>query len=123
MGKLVHDGLPSLNKVLLVKGLTANLISISQLCDEGFNVTFTKSECLVTNEKSEVLMKGSRSKDICYLWTPQETSYSSTCLSSKEDESRRQAVLGRQLIDSTPWLTERHGYDPTSFCGVFVEIR
>ena len=24
-----------------------------------------------------------------------------------------QAVLGRQLIDSTPWLTERHGYDPT----------
>ena len=86
MGKLVHDGLPSLNKVLLVKGLTANLISISQLCDEGFNVNFTKSECLVTNEKSEVLMKGSRSKDNCYLWTPQETSYSSTCLVSKEDE-------------------------------------
>ncbi len=24
-----------------------------------------------------------------------------------------QAVLGRQLIDSTPWLTERHGYHPT----------
>ena len=26
-----------------------------------------------------------------------------------------QAVLGRQLIDSTPWLTERHGYDPTLY--------
>ncbi len=25
-----------------------------------------------------------------------------------------QAVLGRQLCLSTPWLTERHGYDPTS---------
>ncbi len=25
-----------------------------------------------------------------------------------------QAVLGRQLSNSTPWLTERHGYDPTS---------
>ncbi len=24
-----------------------------------------------------------------------------------------QAVLGRQLSSSTPWLTERHGYDPT----------
>ncbi len=24
-----------------------------------------------------------------------------------------QAVLGRQGILSTPWLTERHGYDPT----------
>ncbi len=27
--------------------------------------------------------------------------------------SRRQAVLGRQGRESTPWLTERHGYDPT----------
>ena len=24
-----------------------------------------------------------------------------------------QAVLGRQNLYSTPWLTERHGYDPT----------
>ena len=28
-------------------------------------------------------------------------------------ESRRQAVLGRQVLTTTPWLTERHGYDPT----------
>ncbi len=25
-----------------------------------------------------------------------------------------QAVLGRQLIKATPWLTERNGYDPPS---------
>ncbi len=24
-----------------------------------------------------------------------------------------QAVLGRQYSGTTPWLTERHGYDPT----------
>ena len=24
-----------------------------------------------------------------------------------------QAVLGRQLQTATPWLTERHGFDPT----------
>ena len=24
-----------------------------------------------------------------------------------------QAVLGRQHVSRTPWLTERHGYDPT----------
>ena len=29
------------------------------------------------------------------------------------DEVGGQAVLGRQEIYSTPWLTERHGYDPT----------
>ena len=27
--------------------------------------------------------------------------------------SRRPAVLGRQHLKPTPWLTERHGYDPT----------
>ena len=29
-------------------------------------------------------------------------------------KSEGQAVLGRQNILPTPWLTERHGYDPTS---------
>ncbi len=27
--------------------------------------------------------------------------------------SRRPRVLGRQIPTTTPWLTERHGYDPT----------
>ncbi len=31
-----------------------------------------------------------------------------------EEEVGGQAVLGRQHHFSTPWLTERHGYDPTS---------
>ncbi len=34
-----------------------------------------------------------------------------------------QAVLGRQYSFATPWLTERHGYDPTSYlfcCADFV---
>ena len=26
-----------------------------------------------------------------------------------------QAVLGRQSAYATPWLTERHGYDPTYY--------
>ena len=31
-----------------------------------------------------------------------------------------QAVLGRQLQTATPWLTERHGYDPTYSIDVHV---
>ncbi len=31
------------------------------------------------------------------------------------DKVGGQAVLGRQGRESTPWLTERHGYDPTSY--------
>jgi hypothetical protein len=89
IGNLINKGLPKLNDVLLVKGLTANLISISQLCDQGLKVNFTKSECLITNDKNTVIMKGARSKDNCYLWIPQETAHSSiTNLLSKEDEVR-----------------------------------
>jgi hypothetical protein len=86
IGNLINNDLPNLESVLLVKGLTANLISISQLCDQGLKVNFTKFECLVTNDAGEVLMKGARSKDNCYLWVPQENGNPSTCLSSKEDE-------------------------------------
>lgn len=85
VGKLVCTGLHRLDDVLLVKGLIANLINISQLYDQGLKVDFTKSECLVTNEKNDVLVRGARSKYNCYLWVPQETT-SSTCLISKEDE-------------------------------------
>ena len=42
VGKVDYPGQPSLDKVMFVKGLTTNLISISQLCDQGFKVNFTK---------------------------------------------------------------------------------
>ncbi len=37
----------------------------------------------------------------------------STDLNGNAFEVGGQAVLGRQIKSSTPWLTERHGYDPT----------
>ena len=37
-GTLNVKGLPSLKNVLYVKGLTANLISLSQMCDDNFFV-------------------------------------------------------------------------------------
>ena len=43
---------------------------------------------MVTNDKDEVIMKGARSKDNCYLWTSLETKCSSTCLMTKEEEAR-----------------------------------
>jgi hypothetical protein len=88
IGRLAHNGLPKLDDVLLVKGLTANLISISQLCDQGLKVNFTRAECLVSNDKGEVVMRGVRSKNNCYLWVPQEQASSSSCLVTKEDKVR-----------------------------------
>ncbi|XP_058726445.1 uncharacterized protein LOC131597794 [Vicia villosa] len=76
VGKLECLGVLKLDNVLLVKGLAANLISISQLCNQGFNVRFTKDECVVTNGENEEVMKRFRSKDNCYLWEPKTSSYS-----------------------------------------------
>jgi hypothetical protein len=86
IGDLISHGLPNLENVLLVKGLTANLISISQLCDQGMKVNFTKSECLVNNEEGQLMLRGTRSKDNCYLWIPQEEAFTSTGLVTTEDE-------------------------------------
>ena len=38
-----------LKNVLYVLGLKHNLISISQLCDRGYKVSFESSLCIVTN--------------------------------------------------------------------------
>jgi hypothetical protein len=86
IGNLANDGLPKLEELLLVKGLTANLISISQLCDQGLKVNFSQPECLVTDAKGVVLMKGVRSKDNCYLWVPNQKSHVATCMIATEDE-------------------------------------
>ena len=39
------------------------------------------------------------------------------CLNPWGKEVGGQAVLGRQDASPTPWLTERHGYDPTLAVG------
>jgi len=86
IGNLIKNGLPRLDNILLVKGLTANLISISQLCDQGMEVNFSKPECQIIDEREEVHMRGTRSKGNCYLWVPREETHLSTCLMSKEEE-------------------------------------
>ena len=63
-----------------------NLISISQLCDQGLEVKFNNDECLVMKQDQEIVMKGSCSKDNFYMWTPQEECKVSRCLLTKEEE-------------------------------------
>ncbi|GAA0154676.1 transmembrane signal receptor [Lithospermum erythrorhizon] len=70
-GTLKVEGLPNLQDVLLVDGLTVNLISISQLCDEGMRVVFSRYACMVSTGDSKI-MQGTRSSDNCYLWDPEK---------------------------------------------------
>ena len=66
-GTLNVDGLPKLKNVLFVEGLKANLISISQLCDQELFVSFSKNECRVLDKEENCVMEGSRSSDNCYM--------------------------------------------------------
>ncbi|XP_010513200.1 PREDICTED: uncharacterized protein LOC104789161 [Camelina sativa] len=67
-GTTSGDSQPHLRDVFLVEGLKANLISISQLCDEGLDVTFTKKGCKAVDQQGSVRLRGRRSGNNCYMW-------------------------------------------------------
>ncbi|CAM8932466.1 unnamed protein product [Rhodiola kirilowii] len=85
-GILNVQGLPRLKEVLLVKGLQANLISISQLCDGEHHVQFSQDECVVLNQKNEPVLIGRRSSNNCYLLNLGKPNAETTCLLSRTEE-------------------------------------
>ena len=72
LGKGIIDipGLPLLTNVLYIKGLKANLLSITQICDEDFLVQFSKKGCLILSEEGLPVLKGLRTADNCYGVVP-----------------------------------------------------
>jgi len=54
-----------INDVLFVEGLKHNLLSISQLCDKGYQITFKPNTCEISMHKSrEVLLIGKRINNV-----------------------------------------------------------
>lgn len=49
-------GMPPLKMVLYVEGLASNLISTSQLCDDGLEVQFDKSKCVILKDGSKYIV-------------------------------------------------------------------
>ncbi|XP_024009445.1 uncharacterized protein LOC112084527 [Eutrema salsugineum] len=56
------------NRSYLRNGLKENLISISQLCDEGLIVIFTDKGCRAVNDDGQIILAGERSGNNCYMW-------------------------------------------------------
>ena len=49
----------TISNVMLVYGLRHSLLSISQLCDNGYKVTFAKDCCTIAhNEKKDCMFNG-----------------------------------------------------------------
>jgi len=91
---------PKLDNVLFVKGLTSNLISIRQFSDQEFNVIFSISERLVTNDENNIHMRGKRSKDDCYLWISKVESkiYEACQLMSQLKQSHQISSKASELV-------------------------
>ena len=69
-GTISLPRLPDIANVLYVEGLRVNLLSISQICDQGFMVLFSKEKCLVLNESRKKLISGVCTLDNCYGLVP-----------------------------------------------------
>jgi len=68
IGKGLIDipGLGASQEALYVEGLKANLLSISQFCDNELVVQFPKKECNIFDSSGKWLMRGERTVDNCY---------------------------------------------------------
>jgi len=69
-GKIIGTGIIgnssiSINNVWLVDGLEHNLLSISQFCDNVYDVMFEKTNCTVINKNDKsIVFKGKRIKNV-----------------------------------------------------------
>ena len=80
IGTVDIPGLPAFEDVWYVDRLKANLLSISQICDNGLNFLFTKYECEILDGGGDCMCIGVRTADNCYGITP---SISNKCFSAK----------------------------------------
>ena len=110
-----------LKDVLLVDGLKANLISISQLCDDNLFVQFSKENCLVTNNSNLCVMKEKRPPDNCYLLDFSMTCYTTLIKNSDIWHQRLSHISPRRRNETiTTYVVlgiPKMKVDPRKICG------
>jgi len=86
-GSVGNPSTTTISDVHLVEGLKHNLLSISQLCDKGYKVSFTKTCCIIEHAEQNVVFKGVRVNNI-YMLDLFDVSLTSTkCLVILNDDS------------------------------------
>ncbi|KAG7564434.1 Ribonuclease H-like superfamily [Arabidopsis suecica] len=102
-GKTSNAELPQLMNVYLVRGLKANLISVSQLCDEGLEVTFTKVDCKAFDEAGDIVLGGKRTRNNCYMWENRTTN----CFSARDNLNLWHQRLGHMNTRNLATLVDK----------------
>jgi len=93
----------SINNVWLVDGLEHNLLSISQFCDNGYDVMFEKTNCTVINKDNKsIVFKGKRVENFYKINFSELVVQKVICLQSMNDKKwvwhRRLGHANRRLI-------------------------
>lgn len=85
MGKGIVEipRISTLKDVLFVDGLKHNLLSISQICDLGYDVGFSKDDCHI-KDKEGIVVKGIHTGDNFYMFG---SGRPNTCLIIQKDET------------------------------------
>ena len=65
-GTIVNDKLPFITNILLVDGLMNNLLSISQLSDNGYDIMFFWKSCKVVSQKDHTIRFNGKRKNNIY---------------------------------------------------------
>src|SRR4051812_41839986 len=86
-GTICMGNSPSISNVLLVDGLAHNLLSISQLSDNGYDIIFNQKSCKVVSQKDgSILFIGKRKNKIYKTDLQDLKDQKVTCLMSVSEE-------------------------------------
>ena len=78
--------LASIDNVLYVEGLKYNLLSISQLWDNGYIVSFNKDKCIVKTKDGKSFFTARRHNSLYEINLIDLSQQNVTCQLSREDE-------------------------------------
>ncbi|XP_042983357.1 uncharacterized protein LOC122312768, partial [Carya illinoinensis] len=103
IGKIGNESSLIIEDVLLVEGLKHNLLSISQLCDKGFTVTFKMDKCIILNDHDcNICFIAFRNNNVYTIDFEEITSQDAICLSAQNETSwlwhRRLGHANMELI-------------------------
>jgi len=87
IGKIGDQNSLSLSNVLLVEGLHYNLLSISQLSDIGYQVTFKTQACTISNKEGKVVLEAPRINNTYTLDLKSIASNNAICLAALKETS------------------------------------
>ena len=91
-GKIIGSGTIgnssiSINNVWLVDGLNHNLLTISQFCDNGYDVLFVKNNCtVITTHYQFIVFKGKRRNNVYKVNFLELTNQKVFCVLSMSDK-------------------------------------